>query len=378
MPLTLRYAARSDVGLLRSDNQDAVYAGPRLLAVADGMGGHAAGDVASSVAIAALAPLDDDVPPTDLLAALERALTEANDQLRQMVNADDALDGMGTTVTALLWAGQRLALAHVGDSRAYLLRDGELVRITHDHTLVQALIDEGQLSESEAAHHPQRSVLIRVLDGRGQVEFDLSVRDARAGDRYLICSDGLSGVVRDETLRETLGARDDPQNAVDALIDLALRGGGPDNITCIVADIVEAAPGADRSSEGKEPVVGGSVPNLDQVRERRRGWRGPFLVVLIIAALAGGLIGGTWWYAQHQYYVGSDDGQVVIYRGIRGSIAGISFSSVEQHTGISLDALPNFERDKVVASIDADSLNDARQIVDRLRAESTQSMGGVR
>jgi protein phosphatase len=335
------------------------------------MGGHAAGDVASSVAIAALAPLDDDVPPSDLLEALERALNEANDQLRQMVSADDALDGMGTTVTAMLCAGQRLALAHVGDSRAYLLRNGELQRITHDHTLVQALIDDGQLSEFEAATHPQRSVLMRVLDGRSEIELDLSVRDARAGDRYLLCSDGLSGVVRDDTLRETLATREDPQHAVDALVDLALRGGGPDNITCIVADIVEAEPGADRSSEGKEPVVGGSVPNLEHVRERRRGWRGPVLVVLIIAALAGALLGGTWWYAQHQFYVGSDDGQVVIYRGIKGSIAGISFSSVEQRTGILLDELPSFERDKVVASIDADSLNDAKQIVDRLRTETT-------
>src|SRR5919199_2164126 len=166
MTLTLRFAARSDRGLLRDGNEDSVYAGPRLLAVADGMGGHAAGEVASAVAIAALAPLDEDAPGADLLAALRHATLSANTQLREMVAADSALDGMGTTLTALLSAGVRLGLVHVGDSRAYLLRDGELTQITHDHSLVQTLVDEGRISADEASHHPQRSLILRALDGR--------------------------------------------------------------------------------------------------------------------------------------------------------------------------------------------------------------------
>ena len=257
MSLMLRFAARSDVGLIRTNNEDAVYAGPRLVAVADGMGGHAAGDVASAVTIATLAPLDDDDPPSDLLGALDQSIRQANDQLRQMMDADSELDGMGTTLTALLWSGTRLALAHIGDSRAYLMRDGELTQITHDHTLVQHMVDEGQLDEADIPTHPQRSVILRVLNGRPDVEADLSVREARAGDRYLLCSDGLSGVVSKDTLRATL-ALPDPEQVVDALIDLALRGGAPDNVTCVVCDVVEGA-----GTTSGAPVIGGSVADGD-------------------------------------------------------------------------------------------------------------------
>ncbi|MDQ6649485.1 MAG: protein phosphatase 2C domain-containing protein, partial [Actinomycetota bacterium] len=238
MTLTLRYAARSDRGLIRDGNEDAVYAGPRLLAVADGMGGHAAGEVASAVAIANLAPLDDDAPGADLLAALRQATLGANDQLRDMVEADSELAGMGTTLTALLSAGSRLGLVHIGDSRAYLLRDGQLSQITHDHTLVQTLVDEGRLSPEEADSHPQRSLVTRALTGIDGLELDLSVREARTGDRYLLCTDGLSGVVSEDTMVDALSLAD-PQEAVDKLVELALRGGGPDNVTCIVADVVD-------------------------------------------------------------------------------------------------------------------------------------------
>ncbi len=179
MTLALRYAVRSDVGLLREGNEDSAYAGPRLLAVADGMGGHAAGEVASAVAISALAHLDDDVPGTDLIDALGRAVRDANKTLHEMVVANPALDGMGTTLTAMLWSGPRVALCHIGDSRAYLLREGELYQITHDHTLVQKLQDEGRISPDEAATHPQRSLILRALDGRSEAEPDVSLREAK-------------------------------------------------------------------------------------------------------------------------------------------------------------------------------------------------------
>jgi len=391
MTLMLRFAARSDVGLIRTNNEDAVYAGPRLVAVADGMGGHAAGDVASAVTIATLAPLDDDDPPSDLLGILEQTIRAANEQLRTMMDADDQLDGMGTTLTALLWGGNRLALAHIGDSRAYLMRDGELVQITHDHTLVQHLVDEGQLDEAEIPTHPQRSVILRVLNGRPDAEADLSIREARAGDRYLLCSDGLSGVVSKQTLSETL-AIPDPEQAVDALVDLALRGGAPDNVTCVVCDIVEAD-----NTASAAPVIGGSVADGSEARVRepntsagraaalrvhrrpaprrgtdaepaRRRWRGPALVLLLLMLAASGLFGGTWWYSQHQFYVGSDGTNVVVYKGIEGTVLGIHYSSAIENTGIAVSSLPVFERERVIATIGASSRRDADRIVGQLHA----------
>jgi serine/threonine protein phosphatase PrpC len=387
--LMLRFAARSDVGLIRTNNEDAVYAGPRLVAVADGMGGHAAGDVASAVTIATLAPLDDDDPPADLLGALSQSIRQANEQLRQMMDSDAELDGMGTTLTALLWSGTRIALAHIGDSRAYLLRDGELTQITQDHTLVQHLVDQGQLDEAEIPTHPQRSVILRVLNGRPDAEADLSIREARAGDRYLLCSDGLSGVVSKETLRETL-AMPDPDHVVDALIDLALRSGGPDNVTCVVCDVVEAG-----STTSGAPVIGGSVADGDDARIRepntaagraaalrhrhpaahrsvdepaRRRWRGPALVVALLVVAAGALFGGTWWYSQSQFYVGSDGQHVVVYKGINGSVLGINFSTPIETTDIAMSSLPAFERERVADTIGARNKSDADRIVGQLHA----------
>src|SRR3954454_7842073 len=260
MTLSLRFGARSDVGLTREGNEDALYAGPRLLAVADGMGGHAAGEGASRVVIEALVPLDQSPPDGDLTEALRRAVETANGYLRDMVAADSALEGMGTTLTALLSAGQRLGLVHVGDSRAYLLRDDELHQITHDHTLVQSLVDEGRITPEEATTHPQRSWITRALDGRGEIELDVSVREAHDGDRYLLCTDGLSGVVSEETMLEALRVPD-PQGACDRLVELALRAGGPDNITCIVADIVHA--GADNSPILRRAAADGVAPAAD-------------------------------------------------------------------------------------------------------------------
>src|ERR1700691_1079000 len=241
MTLVLRFAVRSDVGLLREGNEDSAYAGPRLLAVADGMGGHAAGEVASSLTISAMAELDSEQVGGDMLTALSAAVADANTRLQEMIAANPAVEGMGTTLTALLWSDGHAAVCHIGDSRGYLLRDGELYQITHDHTLVQSLVDEGRISVDDVSTHPQRSLLLRALDGRSIAEPDLSVHEGQVGDRYLLCSDGLSGVVSDETIRDTLEETDDLDAVTRKLIELALRGGGPDNITCIVADVVDTA-----------------------------------------------------------------------------------------------------------------------------------------
>jgi PPM family protein phosphatase len=264
MTLVLRYAVRSDVGLLREGNEDSAYAGPRLLAVADGMGGHAAGEVASSLTIAAMAKLDSEPPGGDMLAELSSAVAAANARLQEMIIANPAVEGMGTTLTALFWSDGHAAVCHIGDSRGYLLREGELYQITHDHTLVQSLVDEGRISADDVSTHPQRSLLLRALDGRSVAEPDLSVHDGQAGDRYLLCSDGLSGVVSDETLRDTLAGVEDPEAVTRQLIELALHGGGPDNITCIVADVVDTA--TSRVAPTGTPVMAGAAANLHDPR----------------------------------------------------------------------------------------------------------------
>jgi len=234
--LALRYAAPSDRGLVRANNEDSVYAGARLLALADGMGGHAAGEVASQLVIAALAHLDDDEPGGDLLSELNSAVHEGNTAIAAHVEADPELDGMGTTLTAILFAGNRLGLVHIGDSRGYLLRDGELTQITKDDTFVQTLVDEGRITAEEAHSHPQRSLIMRALTGH-EVDPTLIMREARVGDRYLLCSDGLSDPVSHETILDALQISDVAESA-DRLIELALRGGGPDNVTVVVADLV--------------------------------------------------------------------------------------------------------------------------------------------
>ena len=204
MTIALRYAVRSDVGLLREGNEDSAYAGPHLLAIADGMGGHAAGEVASAVAISALAGLDEEIPVSDLLDVLSAAVAAASATLHEMSLQDPSVEGMGTTLTAMLWSGSTVGLCHIGDSRAYLLRDGDFYQITHDHTLVQSLVDDGRLSPEQAHTHPQRSLVMRALQSSTDAEPDLSVREATAGDRYLLCSDGLSDVVSEQTLQQTL------------------------------------------------------------------------------------------------------------------------------------------------------------------------------
>ncbi|MEV5986029.1 MerR family transcriptional regulator [Streptomyces sp. NPDC052051] len=239
-PLGIRYAALSDTGLVRESNQDTAYAGSRLLAVADGFG--SAGAPASAAAVDALKRLEtESVPAGDLLDVLEDAVEQAGRAVRGVAGAGAWPKGAGTTLTAMLWTGSRLALVHIGDSRVYLLRDGELFQITHDHTLVQSMIDEGRLTPEEAASHPQRSLLVRGLGEGADGTPELRLQDALSGDRYLLCSDGLSTVVPTEEIRRVLSETGEPDRAVRELIALANESGGPDNVSCVVADVVELA-----------------------------------------------------------------------------------------------------------------------------------------
>lgn len=254
MAPTLHSAVGSDVGRRRPTNQDSATVTPRLLAVADGMGGHAHGEVASAVAIGALLDLDSrlsgaDLERVDLLGELGITIGDAVARLTSLAQQNPDLRGTGTTVVAFLVNGLRIGVAHIGDSRAYMLRDGELHRLTRDHTLVQAMVDEGRLSEAEAAVHPRRSWLVRTLQEDTAADPDLFLFDARVGDRYLICSDGVTAVLDDSEIHEVLSAEEDPDSAVARLIELANEGGGPDNITSVVADMIDAP------AVGVEPPV---------------------------------------------------------------------------------------------------------------------------
>jgi len=233
--LAIQYAARSDIGRRRDRNQDTAYAGRRLLAVADGMG--AGGEAASAAVIEALKPLEGALPAGNLLNAMADAVRQADSDLAA------ADPGTGTTLTAMLWSGSQLALVHVGDTRAYLLRAGELFQVTHDHTVVQVLLDEGKITSEEAESHPQRSLLLQAIGGGGATEPDVSLHDAQAGDRYLLCSDGLTAVVSAAAIQGVLSTPGDPEQAVGRLIDLANEAGGPDNIACVIADVNELEPG---------------------------------------------------------------------------------------------------------------------------------------
>ncbi|MEW2377119.1 PP2C family serine/threonine-protein phosphatase [Micromonospora sp. NPDC047812] len=398
MTLTLRYAAHSDRGLIRDGNQDSVYAGPRLLAVADGMGGMAAGDVASNIVIGAMAPLDEDVPGDALVDALRSAVGTANQQLRDTVDANPQLEGMGTTLTATLFSGSKLGMVHIGDSRAYLLRNGEFAQITKDDTYVQMLVDEGRISAEEASSHPQRSLLTRALDGR-DIDPEYSVRQVLPGDRYLICSDGLSGVVSADTIGETMREYTDPQQCVERLVQLALRGGGPDNITVIIADatdqdIVEASPivggaaardrgmatsadvstpaarasalSAPRPPVPEEPAAGADD---ESERPRRRPVRAAAISVALLV-LVGGAVFGGWSYTQRQYYVGAtENGQVAVFRGIQGEIAGMDLSTVHSTSPADLEDLTLAAQEQVKQGIPAKSEPDAERRLAELTSD---------
>lgn len=435
MTLRLRYAARSDVGLVRQGNEDSAYAGPRLLIVADGMGGHAAGELASATAVATLANLEVRPPQfSDILTALADAIDDTGDSIRTVISADAELTGMGTTVTSIYWMGERIAIVHVGDSRAYLMRNDALTQLTHDHTYVQTLVDAGRITEEEAAVHPKRSLIMRALDGQNPVEPDLSVREARLGDRYLLCSDGLSGVMNADEIAELL--RDgDPTGAVARLVDFALERGAPDNVTVVIADIIDSGEQDDDDvlpvvvGAAGEPRVRDRLPNVSfpddaqpdpdsttvttGSREHRsptsrsaiaarvgaahasdRAWRHvasprrrgrglvmatSIVVVAAFALLAAAFLARNWvstqWYVSVNGSAGT--GTVAIYNGVEGSLLGIDLSSMNADTGLIVGALPLFDQELVSKGIPASSETDAQRIIIELRDRAASCAGPV-
>jgi PPM family protein phosphatase len=402
--LYLQIGALSHVGVVREGNEDSLFAGHQLLAVADGVGGSAYGEVASATIVSVFAPLNDLPPESidDPLAVLRGAVTTANDRLREMTERDPKLAGMGTTLTALLWVQQQLGMVQVGDSRAYRLRGGAFEQISRDQTFVQMLVDEGRITSDQAINHPQRNVILNAMDGRDDVVPVLDLLDPQAGDRYLLCSDGLSDYVAVADIAAAM-AEADPQPTCERLVTLALDAGAPDNVSCIVAVLLDHEPPAD----DRLPIVGGAAADAVTAANddhpttelgtgrgrtpptaaapeastsgsrhaqqrgagRRLGIVAAVVVVLVAAAVVGTLI-----YTRHQYYVAatgtSPTQHVAIYQGVHGHALGFG-SHVKATTNIPVTALPQDEQQQMRGNgISASGAGGAQQVVDNLRHDS--------
>ncbi|TFB91469.1 PP2C family serine/threonine-protein phosphatase [Cryobacterium sp. HLT2-28] len=396
-------AAASHVGKIRSNNQDSGYSGRQLFMVADGMGGHAGGDVASAIATKRIIEADQPYrTPQDAEFALQAALIAANSQLAETVFEHTELTGMGTTVSALVVLEGEVAIAHIGDSRIYLLRDGELSQITVDHTFVQRLVDSGRITEQEAMVHPRRSVLMRVLgDVESSPEIDTSILATLPGDRWLICSDGLSGVVSNTAIAAALSTDLDAQGVADRLVKESLDGGAPDNVTIVVVDIggpdervdvptvvgSAAAPLAFGEEPSRSRALRMSSLRLHPVREthfepdsqdylselieederraRRRKITWLMGIILLVIGIVGAAFLGYQW-TQTRYFVGVEGSNVAIFQGVQQDLGPIALSSVYEDTSLKVSELRVFDRQQVQQTISATSLEDAKLIVERL------------
>ncbi|GAA1512908.1 PP2C family protein-serine/threonine phosphatase [Nocardioides humi] len=409
--------AVSDVGRVRKDNQDSGYSGPWLLAVCDGVGGAARGDIASGTAIGELRQLDEPPGSVDVIDRVNDGLHEAHVSIGAQVDQDPALNGTSTTATVALFDGQRLAVGHVGDSRAYLLRDGELSQLTNDHTFVQSLIDEGRITEAEARVHPHRNLILKALDGLHDVEPDLFALELLPGDRLFLCSDGACGVLEDDRIT-TLLTDGTPEFTSIELVRASLDAGSSDNVTCVVADVVDPSEHAPA-----DPMVVGAAADLRQRRGPRglfRGhrsgdtgelepitaeipegveyaipedplvdpealryapqapprfaWARRLLAAAIVLGIAWIALGTAYWWSQQKYYVGVDDGYVVIYRGV--DVPGLSH--VYEVSDLEVADLQESTQEEVRnGAMIYSSVERAREAITRIGANGRQSGSGT-
>jgi len=410
VPPTILSAAASHVGKIRASNQDSGSVGQHLFVVADGMGGHAGGDVASALTVRNLVGLDR---PYDSVEAareeLYRGILNAGAELTKAVAEHPELTGMGTTVSGMVRVGNKVVIAHIGDSRIYRLRDGVLEQITSDHTFVQRLVDSGRITPEEAAVHPRRSVLMRVLgDVDVDPEIDTHILDTAPGDRWLLCSDGLSGYVSEREIAEILLTNDDPEDACDKLIQASLSEGAPDNVTAVIVHVDEgqtsppreaqmvgsaagpityqaspvskpprlpalllhplrAVPAADEHFEPEETYLEELIEE-DRRRSTRRKITWSLAVLVVVGALVWGAFTSYQW-TQTRYFVGEVDGQVTIFQGVQQNIGPLSLSTPFEYTGIEVTDLPLFVQESVEETLPASSLEEARDIVRRLSRE---------
>jgi protein phosphatase len=365
--------AATDVGRVREGNEDAYLVDDAmgLVAVADGMGGHRAGEVASATALEALRSAITHGRP------LRESMQDANEAVFTKSLTDEELRGMGTTLTAAtLVTGGTVLVGHVGDSRAYLLHDGELRQVTVDHSLVEELVREGRLTADEAAVHPQRSIITRALGVDASVEVDVYPVELAPGDRLLLCSDGLTGMVQAETIAGTLRREEDPARAAAALIDAANVAGGEDNITAVVVAVTDDPP-LRAVPDSVEPieatVVEEAQPPPEPGERRRRGARGVgrvLLWALPIVVVLGVAVGAVGWYARRSYYVDLQQGRVTVFKGVPGGLAGWD-PTIARRTAIAADQLRPADLAAVKDREKFSSLDDANAFVARIRANTT-------
>jgi serine/threonine protein phosphatase PrpC len=412
-------AGGTDVGRVRDGNEDAYLVADSVFAVADGMGGHLAGEIASAKALEPVEQLDGKVyaDPEEAVEALRRAVEEANHIVSQLADDEPLYRGMGTTLTAVMVEGRRLHLAHVGDSRAYLLRDGTFRQLTDDHTLVQHLIDEGQISKEEAASHPQRSIITRAIGVSREVDVDSMSLDLQPGDQILLCSDGLTGVLSDEEIERALQADASEDDIIAGLIERANEGGGPDNITVVILRYDPDGPGdpsdhtlggsaaaAGTKERGEGPIVAistrddggegdwaGRLGNYgtlgrdggrrfgheDDDDRRRGGWLARVAAIVTgIVVLVALLAVGGWFLLSQQYYVGLDDEQVVIYRGVDATLGPFELARIAERTQLGADEVPAWYRSALEDGVTAADLSDARRIVANAPRRDTEDADG--
>jgi serine/threonine protein phosphatase PrpC len=403
--MNIKVGARSDIGRLRQRNEDAYLVKDSLFVVADGMGGHRGGDVASTLALETI----ESVAPAEVtLEALVQDIKQANQALMDRGEADRELRGMGTTITAVIAEDAKVHVAHVGDSRAYLLRGGALQQLTEDHTLVQRMVREGRLTEDEAARHPQRSVLTRALGVDEDIPVDELTLDVRKGDRLLLCTDGLTNMVDRDRLKKILARERDPQVACDKLIDAANRAGGDDNITAIVLDFEEDVAGStttdgsgsrtdstedgagaassgtassDAAATGPPEEAPSATRSVTAIREepeseeapRRRPrirWRRVIVWAAVLVVLIAGALVGARVYIDRQWYVGEANGRVAIYNGIPTTVVGVDLSHAEQLTNLDARQAMRLQPwSGLDDGMTARSFSDAQRIVEQIRRD---------
>ena len=353
------FGSRTDIGCLRDHNEDSLVVTPPLFAVADGMGGHAAGEVASEIAVRVLSELAPEHPDGE---ALGRAIEEANRAVIQAAREGRGRQGMGTTMTAAMLEGERLVIAQVGDSRAYLLHQGKLQQLTRDHSLMADMIEAGQLTPEEARTHPQRSVITRALGSDAHLHPDIYEINVETGDRLLICSDGLSGMIFDDQIENTLRRVQDPQRCASQRVNEAIAAGGHDNVTVIVADVTGYA----------------------EVRRKKLARKTKLsiaLVLVLFAAIVAGAAWGTQTYLNTAAYLANDNGKVAVYRGVPGSVLGLSFSHLERTTDVTVADLQPGVANRLNEGIRVDDMEAADALVkeyeDEIAARSkNQAEGG--
>lgn len=388
--MNVSVGAKSDVGRVRGGNEDSYLVQAPLFVVADGMGGHTGGEVASETAVTVITDTSKDMPPEDL-EVLETYVKRANETIWKKAQDDPSLHGMGTTCTLLHVVGNAVRIAHVGDSRAYLLSNGELSQITEDHTLVERMVKEGRLSREEAPHHPQRSIITRALGVDSEVEVDTNSIEIQEGDRLLVCSDGLSSMLDDGKIKSLLEEQLDAQATADKLVDAANEAGGEDNITVVVLDFGDnsqrpetARPDAIAASTGSLEPTPVPVSERDDAlvdtdppgTEDKTGgsWGRRIATLVILLALLGGLIYfGSSYALDRMWFVGAtDSGQVAVFNGLPEDVLGVSLREVAEETDVALDDLSETYRSRVEEGVKADSREDALEKIQNMAEQSEQ------